>query len=211
MAAERGAFIDQSQSFNVHMPNVNFGKLSSMHFYGWKAGLKTGMYYLRTKAAVDAIKFTVDAKKIRQPTAEDHQVQARKNAETAAKHVKAEAEALYKVRMGSSGLETAGVAGSAVEAKDFSPASSVATSASFVSETNNNTSNKENKPAVLKTFPDEAANATANADTATATATTSTDAEDEAFAAAKRAEREQQKEDMLCSLNNKEGCMSCGS
>merc|ERR1711971_611139 len=60
MAAERGRFIDQSQSFNIHMNNPNFGKLTSMHFYGWKKGLKTGMYYLRTKAATDAIKFTVD-------------------------------------------------------------------------------------------------------------------------------------------------------
>merc|ERR1712130_513821 len=60
MAAARGHFIDQSQSFNIHMNNPNFGKLTSMHFYGWKKGLKTGMYYLRTKAATDAIKFTVD-------------------------------------------------------------------------------------------------------------------------------------------------------
>lgn len=59
MSADRGAFIDQSQSFNVHMQNPNFGKLTSMHFYAWKKGLKTGMYYLRTKAAADAIKFTV--------------------------------------------------------------------------------------------------------------------------------------------------------
>merc|ERR1712157_706926 len=60
MAADRGHFIDQSQSFNIRMNNPNFGKLTSMHFYGWKKGLKTGMYYLRTKAAADAIKFTVD-------------------------------------------------------------------------------------------------------------------------------------------------------
>jgi ribonucleoside-diphosphate reductase alpha subunit len=60
MAADRGAYIDQSQSFNVHMGNANFGKLTSMHFYAWKKGLKTGMYYLRSKAAADAIKFTVD-------------------------------------------------------------------------------------------------------------------------------------------------------
>jgi len=60
MAADRGHFIDQSQSFNIHMMSPNFGKLTSMHFYGWKKGLKTGMYYLRTKAATDAIKFTVD-------------------------------------------------------------------------------------------------------------------------------------------------------
>lgn len=60
MAADRGAFIDQSQSLNIHMAEVNYGKLTSMHFYGWKKGLKTGMYYLRTRPAVDAIKFTVD-------------------------------------------------------------------------------------------------------------------------------------------------------
>jgi len=62
MAADRGAYIDQSQSLNVFMASPNFGKLTSMHFYAWKKGLKTGMYYLRTKAATDAIKFTVDKK-----------------------------------------------------------------------------------------------------------------------------------------------------
>lgn len=60
MAAARGAFIDQSQSFNVHIADPSSKKLTSMHFYAWKAGLKTGMYYLRSKPAVDAIKFTVD-------------------------------------------------------------------------------------------------------------------------------------------------------
>ena len=60
MSAERGAYICQSQSLNLHVQNVNFGKLTSMHFYSWKRGLKTGMYYLRTKSAVDAIKFTVE-------------------------------------------------------------------------------------------------------------------------------------------------------
>jgi len=60
MAADRGAFICQSQSLNIHMVDANFGKLTSMHFYAWKKGLKTGMYYLRTKAAADAVKFTVE-------------------------------------------------------------------------------------------------------------------------------------------------------
>ena len=63
MAADRGAYIDQSQSMNIHMIDANAAKVSSMHFYGWRKGLKTGMYYLRTKAAVDAIQFTVEAKK----------------------------------------------------------------------------------------------------------------------------------------------------
>jgi ribonucleoside-diphosphate reductase alpha chain len=60
MSADRGAFICQSQSLNIHLTDANFGKLTSMHFYAWKKGLKTGMYYLRTNAAADAIKFTLD-------------------------------------------------------------------------------------------------------------------------------------------------------
>jgi ribonucleoside-diphosphate reductase alpha chain len=61
-SADRGAFICQSQSLNLFVENATFGKLSSMHFYAWSRGLKTGMYYLRTKAAVDPIKFTLSAK-----------------------------------------------------------------------------------------------------------------------------------------------------
>jgi ribonucleoside-diphosphate reductase alpha subunit len=60
MSADRGAYICQSQSLNIHLTNPNFGKLTSMHFYAWKKGLKTGMYYLRSTAAADAIKFTLD-------------------------------------------------------------------------------------------------------------------------------------------------------
>ena len=69
MAADRGAYIDQSQSLNIFMENANFAKLTSMHFYGWKAGLKTGMYYLRTKSATDAIKFTLDKSAMAEPVA----------------------------------------------------------------------------------------------------------------------------------------------
>ena len=69
MAADRGAYIDQSQSLNIFMENANFAKLTSMHFYGWKAGLKTGMYYLRTKSATDAIKFTLDKEAMSEPVA----------------------------------------------------------------------------------------------------------------------------------------------
>ncbi|EKX72641.1 ribonucleoside-diphosphate reductase large chain, putative [Theileria equi strain WA] len=61
MAADRGIFIDQSQSLNIYMEQPTFSKLTSMHFYGWKKGLKTGVYYLRTQPATDAIKFTIDS------------------------------------------------------------------------------------------------------------------------------------------------------
>ena len=68
MAADRGAYICQSQSMNIHLQDANFAKLTSMHFYAWKKGLKTGMYYLRTKAAADAIKFTVQKQSAQAPT-----------------------------------------------------------------------------------------------------------------------------------------------
>ncbi len=67
LAADRGAYTCQSQSMNIHIQNPNFGKMTSMHFYAWKLGLKTGMYYLRSKAATDAIKFTVDKAKLAEP------------------------------------------------------------------------------------------------------------------------------------------------
>jgi len=79
MAADRGRYIDQSMSFNIHMTDPNIGKLTSMHFYGWKKGLKTGMYYLRTKAAADAIKFTVDQAAL-EKDAEMKRLQAQKEA-----------------------------------------------------------------------------------------------------------------------------------
>ncbi|CAG5098265.1 Oidioi.mRNA.OKI2018_I69.XSR.g15510.t1.cds [Oikopleura dioica] len=66
MAADRGPFIDQSQSLNIHMAKPMYGTLTSMHFAGWKMGLKTGMYYLRTKPAAAAIKFTIDKSKVKE-------------------------------------------------------------------------------------------------------------------------------------------------
>nr|MCH9660472.1 ribonucleoside-diphosphate reductase subunit alpha [Bacteroidota bacterium] len=78
MSRHRGYFIDQSQSLNLFMENANMAKLTSMHFYAWKSGLKTGMYYLRTKSAVDAIKFTLknDAKKEPVPEMAEAKVEA---------------------------------------------------------------------------------------------------------------------------------------
>ncbi|MEQ8715531.1 MAG: ribonucleoside-diphosphate reductase subunit alpha [Cyclobacteriaceae bacterium] len=73
MSADRGAYICQSQSLNIHMIDANFGKLTSMHFKAWQLGLKTGMYYLRTKAAADAIKFTVEKQQKEQPKSQQAQ------------------------------------------------------------------------------------------------------------------------------------------
>merc|ERR1712127_254888 len=87
MAADRGAYIDQSQSLNIHMIDATTAKLSSMHFHGWQIGLKTGMYYLRTKAAADAIKFTVEVDKV-------------KGASTAAGAAAAERKAIEQLKAG---------------------------------------------------------------------------------------------------------------
>ena len=84
MAADRGAYICQSQSLNVFMENANAPKLTSMHFHAWRSGLKTGMYYLRTKAATDAIKFTVDKKYKDQPTEAAKEVAAMSHEEQVA-------------------------------------------------------------------------------------------------------------------------------
>ena len=70
MSKNRGYFIDQSQSLNLFLEGATMAKLTSMHFYAWKSGLKTGMYYLRTKSAVDAIKFTLDTKSNKEPQKE---------------------------------------------------------------------------------------------------------------------------------------------
>ena len=69
MAAERGAFIDQSQSLNLFLKEPSFAQLSSMHFHSWRRGLKTGMYYLRTQPATEAIKFTLPSTSNRQQPA----------------------------------------------------------------------------------------------------------------------------------------------
>ncbi len=100
MSRQRGYFIDQSQSLNLFMEGATMAKLTSMHFYAWKSGLKTGMYYLRTKSAVDAIKFTLTNKKKEEPVAEAVQVtqdttiadQQAKAAKTAAKFTQETAE-----------------------------------------------------------------------------------------------------------------------
>ena len=84
MSADRGAYICQSQSLNIHITNPNFGKLTSMHFYAWRKGLKTGMYYLRSTAAADAIKFTLDKSAIQETAAVDVALALTGDAEKAA-------------------------------------------------------------------------------------------------------------------------------
>ncbi|VAW11255.1 Ribonucleotide reductase of class Ia (aerobic), alpha subunit [hydrothermal vent metagenome] len=93
MSRHRGYFIDQSQSLNLFMEDANYSKLTSMHFYAWKSGLKTGMYYLRTKSAVDAIKFTLDnTKKKEVPTSIAAEAEVSTSRPTAAEAVTIQVE-----------------------------------------------------------------------------------------------------------------------
>jgi len=156
-AADRGVFIDQSQSFNVHMVNSNYGKLTSMHFYAWKKGLKTGMYYLRSQAAVDAIKFTVDQQALRES------------------NNKKASEENHGSRPGSR------------------PGS------------RHNSPNKQkspNKPNGFRHNKKVEMNGNSHANGSPSKAQ---DIDEW------RLQREKQKEAMLCSLNNKDECVSCGS
>jgi ribonucleoside-diphosphate reductase subunit M1 len=84
MAAARGRYIDQSQSLNLFLESPKTSQLTSMHFYAWRQGLKTGMYYLRSRPAVDAIKFTVDTKKLQQAMGAAHAAVAAAGAAPAA-------------------------------------------------------------------------------------------------------------------------------
>lgn len=68
LAVGRAVYIDQSQSLNIHLSDPNFSKMTSMHFYAWKNGLKTGMYYLRSRPAVDPIKFTLNIEELLKAT-----------------------------------------------------------------------------------------------------------------------------------------------
>ena len=92
MSRQRGYFIDQSQSLNLFMENATFAKLTSMHFYAWQSGLKTGMYYLRTKSAVDAIKFTLNNDKKEEPVLVESEVIAAAPAKKLAPNVSADVE-----------------------------------------------------------------------------------------------------------------------
>ncbi len=79
MAEARSPFIDQSQSLNIHMNEPNFDRLSKLHFYTWKKGLKTGMYYLRTQPATKAIQFTVDQNMLKLSTSTSNALSNQKN------------------------------------------------------------------------------------------------------------------------------------
>ena len=209
LAADRGAFICQSQSLNVHLQSPSLGQLTSMHFYGWKKGLKTGMYYLRTRPAAQAIQFTVDQSLLKEAKKQNA------IADTARAAVTTAAKAT-PVRNGGS-LPT--------------PGSSLTNSPAIPSSVPNPAVKQEPvSPVPLKFLPSSTSAVSAPAPSLSGTTTgspiksiieatnsvsldkTQKAAEaDPEFAAALERQRERQLEDekLQCSMENKEACLMC--
>ena len=209
LAADRGAFICQSQSLNVHLQSPSLGQLTSMHFYGWKKGLKTGMYYLRTRPAAQAIQFTVDQSLLKEAKKQNA------IADTARAAVTTAAKAT-PVRNGGS-LPT--------------PGSSLTNSPAIPSSVPSPAVKQEPvSPVPLKFLPSSTSAVSAPAPSLSGTTTgspiksiiettnslsldkTEKAAEaDPEFAAALERQRERQLEDekLQCSMENKEACLMC--
>ena len=196
LAADRGAFICQSQSLNVHLQSPTLGQLTSMHFYGWKKGLKTGMYYLRTRPAAQAIQFTVDQSLLKEAKKQNTMAGI---ARAGGAVVTATTTPLKPVR------QTSGI---------LTPASSLAPSPSRSPTIPSPQIIKQepSSPVPLKFLP--------SASTVVEASLTSLSLDDKAqkaaeadpeFAVALQRQRERQLEDekLQCSLENKEACLMC--
>ena len=200
LAADRGAFICQSQSLNVHLQSPTLGQLTSMHFYGWKKGLKTGMYYLRTRPAAQAIQFTVDQSLLKE---------AKKQNAMAGSARAAVAAAAAATPAQSIGILTP--ASSLAPSPDSSAIPSPAPTQAIKQE--------PASPIPLKFLP-SAVSASSSSETIVETSSLSSFYSDKApkaaeddpeFAAALKRQRERQLEDekLQCSLENKEACLMC--
>ena len=203
LAADRGAFICQSQSLNVHLQAPTLGQLTSMHFYGWKRGLKTGMYYLRTRPAAQATQFTVDhavAAQVKQQKEQQEQEAQATSAKTASiAHPVPTSTPTPPPAYPSGTPEGAAVAsavpGSASESI-ISPSASALSSASPVTS-----------PVLPLTPADSHADALAGLNESQRRAAE----KDPEFAAAllRKQAREQEEAKLACSLENKEACVMC--
>lgn len=192
LAADRGAFICQSQSLNVHLQSPTVGQLTSMHFYGWKKGLKTGMYYLRTRPAAQAQQFTVDQSLLKQ---------AKEQQKSAASAKKAAAAAARPV--GGATIPTPA-------ATPVIPASATPVSAPIEAAPVASSSSSSATPAPASAASAEAL--TSGLDALSLDEKTRAAAEaDPEFAAAleRKALRELEEAKMLCSIENKEACLMC--
>jgi len=207
LAADRGAFICQSQSLNVHLQSPTLGQLTSMHFYGWKKGLKTGMYYLRTRPAAQAIQFTVDQSLLKEAKKQNAMAGTARNAIAIATATPSKSTA------GTSGILTpSSLAPSPSRSPVIpSPAPTLAVKRESMS------------PVSLKSLPSSPSVISASSSSGTAIETpslASLSLDDKArkaaeadpeFAAALQRQRERQMEEekLQCSLENKEACLMC--
>lgn len=196
LAADRGAFICQSQSLNVHLQSPTMGQLTSMHFYGWKKGLKTGMYYLRTRPAAQAVQFTIDQSLLK--TAKEQQ--ATGSAKTAAaarpKAAAAPPAPTSATPAPTSAAPTPAPAPAPVEAP--APVAAAAPAPAPASVASSSAASPDSAGSGLAALSlDEKTRAAAEADPE--------------FAAAleRKALRELEEAKMLCSIENKEACLMC--
>ena len=204
LAADRGAFICQSQSLNVHLQSPTLGQLTSMHFYGWKKGLKTGMYYLRTRPAAQAIQFTVDQSLLKEAKKQNAMAGSARAAVTAA-------AVATPVRNGASGILP-------------TPASSLTNSPAIPSSAPTPAIKQEPVSPVPLKFLSSSPSAvsvstpvSSSSETVVGTGAIFLDKTQKAaeadpeFAAALERQRERQLEDekLQCSLENKEACLMC--
>jgi ribonucleoside-diphosphate reductase subunit M1 len=194
LAADRGAFICQSQSLNVHLQSPTLGQLTSMHFYGWKKGLKTGMYYLRTRPAAQAIQFTVD-----QSVIKDAKTANTKAAAVVERKGRENKAAITPPSPSPSPVQTParpnGVSVTTVKQEPITPTlTPPPVSNGLVSP-----------PPSTVSLEDAAASMSLNEKAKVAAAA------DPEFAAALQRQRDRELEEaqMLCSIENKEACMMC--
>jgi len=185
LAADRGAFICQSQSLNVHLQAPTLGQLTSMHFYGWKKGLKTGMYYLRTRPAASAIQFTVDQSLLKEV----------KQQKTDAAKAKAQANGISTTISSSSSTAVAPstpVKPVVIKQEPVTPSLTTPSTLAVSSS-----SSSVETPTDLLASLDERTRKAAEADPD--------------FAAALQRQRDRELEDakLQCSLENKEACLMC--
>lgn len=195
LAADRGAFICQSQSLNVHLSAPTSGQLTSMHFYGWKKGLKTGMYYLRTRPAAQAVQFTVD-----QSTLKEAKTQQLKGKVAAASRPQIVASAASIGGLATPPLSSPSISSSSTRSDALAaPSESDAIVAAFMKDQQKDQQRAapSESDSIVNDFMTEQQKKAAEADPE--------------FAAAlqRKKDREYEEAKLLCSLENKESCVMC--
>ncbi|KAG8934108.1 ribonucleotide-diphosphate reductase subunit rnr1 [Tulasnella sp. 418] len=197
LAADRGAFICQSQSLNVHLQAPSVGQLTSMHFYGWKKGLKTGMYYLRTRPAAQAIQFTVDQSVLKQAASQSAAAEASPAARaaptTAAPTSYANGSSTAASIPPANGNTSTGTVQSPAPSSSAPSTPSATTAATSIPESSTPTTASSSTSGAPKTKAEEAAE------------------NDPEFAAAleRQKQRELEEAKLMCSIENKEACLMC--